>query len=152
MSDLFLDDDNDDQSTLVKDLRAALKAANKATETATAEVTQLKGSVRKRTLEEVLVSKGVNAKVAGFIPSDVEGDEAVTKWLEDNGDVFGIKPTEPADTTPAGMSADDVAALKQAQSLSSSPMNLNKQAEAERAIQNAKTPEDLDAVLKQYGG
>lgn len=151
MSDLYDADDFDgNESKLVKDLRAALKAANKAKEAAETESATLKGSHRKRSLEEVLTSKGVNPKVATFIPSDVEGDEAVAKWLDDYADVFGIKVPE-TDTAPAGMSDADQNALRQAQQLSGQPLSLDKYEEQKRAIQNAQTPEELAAVIKQYG-
>jgi len=39
----------------------------------------------------VLTAKGINPKVAAFIPQDLEAsEEAVNNWLNEYGDVFGV--------------------------------------------------------------
>ena len=39
----------------------------------------------------MLTSKGINPKVAAFIPQDLEAsEEAVNNWLSEYGDVFGV--------------------------------------------------------------
>ena len=78
---------------LVKKLRKALKAEqrkNKELETSYGELTK---SQKERILKDVLASKGVNQKIAQFIPSDIEASEdAISSWLDANGDVFGYTP------------------------------------------------------------
>jgi len=97
------DEDEDDTPTgafesdtdLVKKLRKALKAEqrkNKELETSYGELTKAQ---KERILKDVLASKGVNQKIAQFIPSDIEASEdAISAWLDNNGDVFGYTPTE----------------------------------------------------------
>ena len=150
MSDYLEDDDDEtpNDSKLVKDLRRQIKDLSKRAEESERTATELKGTVRKRTLEEVLTSKGVNLKVANFIPSDVEGDEGVTKWLDEYGDVFGIKQVD--DTTPEGMSPEDVAAARQIQAASTGNLTPDKFREQETAMRNATSKEELDAVIRQY--
>jgi hypothetical protein len=96
------DEDEDDTPTgvfesdtdLVKKLRKALKAEqrkNKELETSYGELTKAQ---KERILKDVLASKGVNQKIAQFIPSDIEASEdAISAWLDNNGDVFGYTPT-----------------------------------------------------------
>lgn len=141
MADFWNDDENDDdfeeqhQGDGPADLRKAHRAATrKAKELekqlaeAQEQIKNLTGKVRGTSISEVLQAKGVNPKVAKLIPSDVEAtDEAVTKWLDEFGDVFNITVPDSADTTddggasqdddtpPAsGVSAEDIAALQAA--------------------------------------
>lgn len=93
---------------LVKKLRKALKAEqrkNKELETSYGELTKAQ---KERILKDVLASKGVNQKIAQFIPSDIEASEdAISAWLDNNGDVFGYTPTE----KPA-VNQDDINSLR----------------------------------------
>ena len=110
------DEDDEDTPTggfesdtdLVKKLRKALKAEqrkNKDLETSYGELTK---SQKERILKDVLTSKGVNQKIAQFIPSDIEASEdAITAWLENNGDVFGYTPSE-----KAAVNQDDINSLR----------------------------------------
>jgi hypothetical protein len=53
---------------------------------------ELSKSQRERVLKDVLTSKGVNMKVAKFIPTDIDAsEEAINTWLEQNGDVLDLK-------------------------------------------------------------
>lgn len=93
---------------LVKKLRKALKAEqrkNKDLETSYGELTKAQ---KERILKDVLASKGVNQKIAQFIPSDIEASEdAISAWLDSNGDVFGYTPSE----KPA-VNQDDINSLR----------------------------------------
>ena len=41
-------------------------------------------------------SRGVNTKIASFIPQDIDPtEESVSKWLESNADVFGLQTETP---------------------------------------------------------
>jgi hypothetical protein len=41
--------------------------------------------------KDALASRGVNSKIASFIPQDIDPtEESVSKWLEDYADVFGV--------------------------------------------------------------
>lgn len=77
-------------SNLVKKLRSKIdELAAKAKELET-ENLSLKGQSRKQTLSSALTSRGYPAKIAAFIPADIEPtDEAIDEWLSEYGDVFG---------------------------------------------------------------
>ena len=108
----WADDEDDDEtstpvfesdSDLVKRLRKQLKAEqrrNKELETSYGELTKAQ---KERILKDVLTSKGVNQKIAQFIPNDIEASEdAINAWLDANGEVFGYTPTpKPAVTATA---------------------------------------------------
>ena len=98
---------------LVKKLRKALKAEqrrNKELETSYGELTK---SQKERILKDVLTSKGVNQKIEQFIPSDIEASEdAISAWLDNNGDVFGYTPSE----KPA-VNQDDINSLRKMDSV-----------------------------------
>ena len=99
----WADEDEDEETTnvyesdtdLVKKLRKALKVEqrkNKELETSYSEITKAQ---KERILKDVLSSKGVSPKIAQFIPADIEASEdAISAWLDSNGDVFGYTPTE----------------------------------------------------------
>ena len=99
----WADEDEDEETTnvyesdtdLVKKLRKALKVEqrkNKELETSYGEITKAQ---KERILKDVLASKGVSPKIAQFIPADIEASEdAISAWLDNNGDVFGYTPTE----------------------------------------------------------
>lgn len=134
----FYDDDNDNESNLVKDLRKQLKDANKRASDLESKVGEFSSRDRARSLAEVLTSKGVNAKVAALIPSDVDGEEAVSKWLDEYGDVFGVKPAPPA------LEDDDVAQMRGVQDLTSTggATTPGREAAAEAYLNEANTPEE----------
>jgi len=96
------DDDDDDvqvtyqtESDLIKQLRKQLKAEQRRNKELESTVGNLNKTQKERIIKDVLTSKGVNAKIASFIPSDIEASEdAISAWLEINADVFGIQVAE----------------------------------------------------------
>ena len=89
--DDFFDEDNEPQD-VVKQLRKVNRTLEKRLKEIEAEATNLKNQTRQRTVKDVLTAKGVNPKVAAFIPQDIDiSEEAVTNWLNEYGDVFGVK-------------------------------------------------------------
>lgn len=84
----------------------ALRAALKKIQTENAELknqnTQLQASLRKSSISGFFRDKGINPKLAKYVPSDIEPDEAnLVKWIEEDGDLFNIKldnaPQKPAE-------------------------------------------------------
>ena len=102
MSDI--NDDGLETSTL-KDLRKQREDAVNEAKALKAQLAALQSQVRTQTVAGVLKDKGVPAKVAKLVPADVEAtEEAVVKWLEEFGDVFGAAAA-PAVTTTTGEEA-----------------------------------------------
>lgn len=103
--DDFDDDFNDDDvpqtrksdgNDLVRQLRKQLKAEQKRLKELEAETLNLRTAQRQSVIKNVLAERGVNEKVAAFIPTDLEPTaDALTQWLDQHGDVFGLQPTEP---------------------------------------------------------
>lgn len=71
-------------------LRAQLEAALKANKELRGELDKTKAQLRTEAVARVVQAKGLKPKVSKLIPADVEPtEEAITKWLEEWGDVFG---------------------------------------------------------------
>lgn len=101
------DDDYTDGTDLVKKLRAKIDELSKVTKELQTENETLKTSERKRSLSSVLQAKGLNPKIAAFIPADLDPtEENLDAWLSEYGDVFGATPSEQEDTQPARIVAD----------------------------------------------
>jgi predicted RNase H-like nuclease (RuvC/YqgF family) len=98
MATNYDDDDIDEDfepQDVVKQLRKVNRTLEKRLKELEEETTTLKTQTRQRTVKDVLTSKGINPKVATFIPQDIEmTEEAVTNWLNEHGDVFGVVQTE----------------------------------------------------------
>lgn len=118
--DNFWDEEDDDNDTeeyasqfvsdtdLVKKLRKALKAEQKKNRELETNLGELTKSQKERIIRDVLSSRGVNQNIAQFIPSDLEANQdAISTWLDNNADVFGIKKPE-----QSAVAQQDVAALQ----------------------------------------
>lgn len=148
------DDETDEVSEGKSGLRSQFEQALKENKILQKELAKLKSQVRETTVAEVLSSKGVNVKIAKFIPSDVEGEEAITAWLEENGDVFGFSTNQ----TPA---ADDEPAVKQQstridadevrrmQSLSQASVNPNGLDGYMQRLANAQSQEEISEIMRE---
>lgn len=98
MSNYEYEDDDDfdftepESGNAVKELRKANRAKEKALKEMQAELEQLRQDRRERTIKEVLGARGINDKIARFIPKDIDSDEeSVSRWLDENADVFGFE-------------------------------------------------------------
>ena len=152
MSDQFGFDDDDEttgDAQGVAALRAAYKKLQKENGELRKENDGLKGEQRTATVKSLVEAKGLNPKIAALIPADVQGQEAVGKWLDDWADVFGVSPA--GAETPAGMSAEDVAAAQRiaAAGQGADTSVAGRVDNAISAIGKAETQEEIDALLAQ---
>jgi hypothetical protein len=96
------DDDfdfEDQPQDVVKQLRKVNRTLEKRLKELEQEATSLKTQTRQRTVKDVLTAKGINPKVAAFVPQDLDAsEEAVTNWLNEYGDVFGVKSDEESES------------------------------------------------------
>jgi hypothetical protein len=136
-------DSFDADTDLVKKLRKALKAEQKRNKELESTLGDLTKSQKERILKDALASRGVNPKIAQFIPSDIEASEdAIGAWLDNNGDVFGYTPSEKpkvADKDIAAMQRMD-SALTGAETPASSDDLLNR-------IANAGSEDEILSIL-----
>jgi hypothetical protein len=83
-------EDDQDNTPLVKQLRAAVEKANSALKAKDEELNKLSSQVKTQSVREILRDLKVNPKVANLIPSDLEPTaDAVGKWVKEYEDVFG---------------------------------------------------------------
>ena len=122
-------DSFDSDTDLVKKLRKALKAEQKRNKELETTMGDLTKSQKERILKDALASRGVNPKIAQFIPSDIEASEdAIGAWLDSTGDVFGYKPSE-----KSKVAQQDIAAMQRMDS----------------ALTGAETPASSDDLLNR---
>ena len=137
-------DFNGADTDLVKKLRKALKVEQKRAKELESTLGELTKSQRERVLKDVLTSKGVNMKVAQFIPTDLDAsEEAIESWLEQNGDVFGFEVKKEAPVTDR-----DIANLRQMDSVTRGASSPERTDEFNMRIDNAESADDLIAFLR----
>jgi spore germination protein YaaH len=86
-----MNDWNDsNESEGMKNMRKQLKKLSEQVAAFEAEKATWQNTNRSAVLQTALVSRGLDAKVAKFYPSDLgTDDESVNRWYEENKDVFG---------------------------------------------------------------
>lgn len=117
--------------SLPKHLRQLIAAAKRDEKAAIKRASEAENKLRTNTIESVLTSKGVPAKVAGLIPESVDSTpEGLSAWLAEYGDVFGTKASNEGgqtasesatDTTQANADNDALARMQQTASSGSVP-------------------------------
>ena len=129
----------DSDTDLVKKLRKALKVEQKRNKDLESSLGELTKSQRERVLKDVFASRGVNPKVATFIPNDLDAsEEAISGWLEQNADVFGIQlqPKKEIDSK-------DVASLRQMDNVTTGALSPDKSEDMSIRIQSAESAEEI---------
>ena len=156
MSNYEYEDDDDDftqesnqNNDLVKQLRKAAKQKDKELAELRSQFENLNKQSRERAIKDVLESRGVNSKIAKFIPSDIDPtEESLSKWLEDNGDVFGFQPQE--QSKPAVDPAEASAYKKMNQAVDSG-ISPESNEDVMRKILSANSKEELDEIIRNSG-
>ena len=147
------DDDfntNDSSNDLVKQLRKASKAKDKELNELKAQFESLNKAQRERAIKDALASRGVNSKIASFIPQDIDPtEESVSKWLEDYADVFGIE-TGQTQATP-NVNPADAAAYKRMTNSADSGTSPEHNGDIMQKLMNANSREELDDIIRLSG-
>lgn len=150
----FDDEDEDDEfqptnfgqeedSPLVRQLRKQLKAEKKRAKELESNLTNLTAAQKERILKDVLTSRGLNPKIAQYVPSDVEtSPDAINAWLDSNGDVFGIK-TSDKPSIPEG----DIAALQKMDKTITGAESSSSSDSMEMRLANATSEEEILSIL-----
>ena len=140
------DDEDDDTTTdVVGQLRKVNRALEKRAKELEQELSGLKTQTRQRTVKDVLQAKGLNPKIAAFIPQDIDSsEEAITTWVNEYGDVFGIQT--PSEEKPVQKSPE-VLAQARINNMVATGTAPDIDEDAFAKIASAKTKEDLDALL-----
>jgi hypothetical protein len=149
----YEDDDFDLDSSsndLVKQLRKQLKAKERELSEKESALTNLSLAQRERAIKDTLASRGVNSKIASFIPQDIDPtEESVSKWLEDNADVFGIELSQ-NQATP-NVNPADAAAYKRMTNTVESGSSPEHNDNIMQKLMNANSREELDEVIRMSG-
>ena len=145
------DDTTQDQSQnndLVKQLRKANKQKEKELAELKSQFDNLSKAQRERAIKDVLEARGVNKKIASFIPSDIDPtEESLSKWLNEYGDVFGV-PAEPEQPV---VDPAQAAAYKKMNNTVDSGLTPDSSDDILRKILSTNSKEELDEVLRQSG-
>ncbi len=150
----YEDDDDftteDTSNDLVKQLRKAAKQKDKELQELKSQFESLNKSQRERAIKDALASRGVNSKIASFIPQDIDPtEESVSKWLEDYADVFGIE-TGQTQATP-NVNPNDAAAYKRMTNSADSGVSPEHNGDIMQRLMNANSKEELDEVIRLSG-
>ena len=137
---------SNDGSDLLKKLRKAKRADEKRIKELTEQLEGLSKAQRERTVKEVLNQKGVNPKAARLILNDLSdvNEEAVSHWLDDNADLFGL--SRPAEVDPQQQL--DLAALRQQDIVTQGASTPDKNMDAFQRINDAASPEEIIAMIQ----
>jgi hypothetical protein len=143
-------DTNDSSNDLVKQLRKASKQKDKELNELRAQFDGLNKAQRERAIKDALASRGVNSKIASFIPQDIDPtEESVSKWLEDYADVFGIEVGQ-TQATP-NVNPNDAAAYKRMTNSADSGVSPEHNGDIMQKLMNANSKEELDEVIRLSG-
>ena len=156
MSNFEYEDDEDDFTTpvndgndLVKQLRKAAKQKDKELQELRSQFESISKANRERAIKDALESRGVNSKIAKFIPTDIDPtEESLSKWLDDNGDVFGYSTTE---SNQASVDPVQAAAYKKMSNATEQGITPDASDDIMRRLLSANSKEELDEVIRQSG-
>jgi hypothetical protein len=148
----YEDDDDfteDTSNDLVKQLRKASKQKDKELNELRAQFESLSKGQRERAIKDALAARGVNSKIASFIPQDIDPtEESVSKWLEDYADVFGIEVSQ---TQTPNVNPADAAAYKRMTNSADSGVSPEHNGDIMQKLMNANSKEELDDVIRLSG-
>jgi hypothetical protein len=154
MSNNYWDDEDEDQdndtetqmdgSDLLKKLRKAKRADEKRIKELTEQLETFTKSQRESTVKSVLEKKGVNQKAARLVLKDLDGDfseEAVSNWLDENADLFGIEVSQKRDE-------QNLATLRQQDVMTQSAVTPDRAQDLEQRMDNAGSMEELLTLMQ----
>ena len=146
------DDDNDtdynpsfDSDTdLVKKLRKANRMQEKKIKDLESNLGSLTKAQRERIIKDTLAQKGINSKITAFVPVDLEAsEEAISGWLDEYGDVFGIQKSQ----EKTELSQQDIANLRQMDVVTNGSLSPDKVEDLMMRVQNAASAEELSNLI-----
>jgi len=147
--DIFGDDDVNegyDSDNGIKNLRKADRAKSKRIKELEAELESLRKFQRDSVVSSVLAEKGVNPKIASFIPADIASDaEAIDSWLNENGEIFGYVREEPV--RESNVDPEDLQAFRRIERASNSAVSPDDVNDISSRLNNAQSAEEIIALI-----
>ena len=156
MSNNYWDEEDDDLDTtdqyagdgsdLLKKLRKAKRADEKRIKELTEQLETLSKAQRERLVKEVLAKKGVNEKAARLAMKDLDdvNEESVSRWLDDNADLFGLQLQQ----EEAPVSQQDLARLRQQDILTQGAVTPDRGLDLDQRLNQASSAEELLSILQ----
>jgi hypothetical protein len=147
----WYDDDDDfseeeDQTGGLQNLRKADRAKSKRIKELETELEGLRSFQRQSVVSSVLNERGVNPKIATFIPSDVANDpESIGKWLDEHGEVFGVQQR----VQQPMVDQENLSTLRQIDAVTGSALSPDDVNDIFSRINNAQSAEELMEMI--YG-
>jgi hypothetical protein len=133
-----------DGSDLLKKLRKAKRADEKRIKELTEQLEGFSKAQRESTVKSVLEKKGVNQKAARLVLKDLDGDfseEAVSNWLDENADLFGIEVSQKRDE-------QNLATLRQQDVMTQGAVTPDRAQDLEQRMDNASSMEELLSLMQ----
>lgn len=131
-----------------KALREARDKAAKERDELRSKLEDAMAKLTERNLKDVLQGKSLNPGLAKWMKADgVTGDDesAVDKWLSENAELIGYKPTTPEEPAEADPRAAEFARMN---SVQANALPAGKLSEAAARVAKAETFEDVNAALR----
>jgi len=145
----YEDDDfleEDDQIGGLQNLRKADRAKSKRIKELEAELDGLRNFQRQSVVSSVLNERGVNPKVATFIPADVADDpESIGKWLDEHGEIFGVQQQ----AKQSMVDQENLSTLRQIDAVTGSALSPDDVNDIFSRLNNAQSAEELLEMI--YG-
>ena len=146
----YEDDDDfleeEDQTGGLQNLRKADRAKSKRIKELETELESLRNFQRQSVVSSVLNERGVNPKIATFIPSDVANDpESISKWLDEYGEVFGVQPQ----AQKPMVDQENLSTLRQIDAVTGSALSPDDVNDIFSRLNNAQSAEELLEMI--YG-
>ena len=153
MSNNYWDDEDDDQDTnesgldgsdLLKKLRKAKRADEKRIKELTEQLEGFSKTQRESTVKAILEKKGVNQKAARLVLNDLDDDfseEAVSNWLDENAELFGIEASKRPDS-------QNLATLRQQDVMTQGAYTPDRAQDLEQRMDNAGSMEELLTLMQ----
>ena len=153
MSNYDYEDEDDDFTVESNDLVKQLRKANKQKEKELAELKSqfenLSKAQKERAIKDVLEARGVNSKIAKFIPQDLDPtEESLSKWLDENADVFGFQTT---DSNQPVVDPAQAAAYKKMNTVTEQGLTPDATDDIYKRLMSAGSKEELDEIIRQSG-
>ena len=141
--DLF---EEEDQTGGLQNLRKADRAKSKRIKELETELESLRNFQRQSVVSSVLNERGVNPKIATFIPSDVANDpESISKWLDEYGEIFGVQ----AQAQQPMVDQENLSTLRQIDAVTGSALSPDDVNDMFSRLNNAQSAEELMEMI--YG-
>lgn len=147
------DDFDDYDDGAISQVRKAHKAAQRRIKELEQELTGFRVESRKRSVQEVLASRGFNPKIADLIPEDLNSEAEITSWLDDRSDVFqptvAVNDGSPDDGQMGNQAEIQVPPGYQQfnEVVNAGQAPIGDESQIMAMIASAKTPEELNRII-----